>query len=216
MLSCGHPKRALEPTVMEGANISRYADTALQYGPFFFAILFSMIVPPYALRELRRSKAIGRGATQARVLHENALWFRASWILGALLVIASVVWWIYVRMNEIDRSERAHYYQGVVSGLTPDDRIELTNSKDDIYFNYVTLPQMLGECRFVLVTQAMLTTPLDMSVQYVNKRMGVGSSGDIHAALILMHIDPSKTQYIFTKDENRGLLIVPKEIVLLR
>src|SRR2546423_13104041 len=96
---------------------------ASQFGPFLFAILYIIIVPPYSLRKYRSVAQFPHPtAAQLAVISDSRAYFRSSWIAGLILVFCSVAWWLYVQWYE----KAADYYvayEGPIYGVNDADEI---------------------------------------------------------------------------------------------
>jgi hypothetical protein len=190
-------------------NLSK---AALQYGPFLFAILFIVFVPPYAHAIWRRSlNGATGGDAENSLLNESRLYFRYSWMFGFLLVACSILWWGYAEQIAIIRSTQYIAYTGVVTGLSPEDQLLSINQDDN---EYLVPGNMSGISlyRFVYLSHMSVDNPIDLYISYLNTKIAPASLGNGYQALqIPLKFKPGKTNYKFVTDEIKGAMIVPQE-----
>lgn len=85
----------------------RWSELGKQYGPFFFAILFLMVITRWAYKIYRRANLRTDPPASAKEKSTYRYYFIATASFGMLLVIAAVTWWwinqpsIYVFRGEI-------------------------------------------------------------------------------------------------------------------
>lgn len=101
---------------------------ASDYGPFLFAILFSLIVPLRAFQNFRdcTMKFPSPDATQSMLIHESETYFRSTWIAGFVLIAFSVGWWLYLHFDQRVVIDNNYWvsYEGEISGVSTDDVLD--------------------------------------------------------------------------------------------
>src|ERR1700686_5260950 len=79
-------------------DVLTLSKAAMQYGPFLFAMIFIVLVPPYAYQRLRGSYSVSQNDPErGSLLREGRTYFRSAWLFGMLLVICSITWWMYIQ-----------------------------------------------------------------------------------------------------------------------
>lgn len=83
------------------------AAIGFEYGPFFFAILFILVIPKSAGKLYSSAKA----SSDDKFTYRN--YFYASWAFGMVLVVAAVLWWMRAQLI-------THYaFTGAIVSLAP-------------------------------------------------------------------------------------------------
>jgi hypothetical protein len=182
------------------------AKAALQYGPFLFAIIYILVVPPYAHVVWRRSlNATADIAERNKLLAESRLYFRSSWVFGICLVVCSIFWWMYTQ--QIDSA--THAYSGYITGLQPEDQL-LSVSPDD---NQYLVPANIDgsyQYRFVYVSTKRIGELVELHVSYVNNSVTPTPRGrGVPVLLIPFKLKPGETHYKFISDPMGGAMVVP-------
>jgi hypothetical protein len=193
---------------MLSGNPLELSQAAVQYGPFLFAIIFIVLVPPYAHVIWRKSLDVyAKNAAASALLSESRYYFRCSWIFGVFLVICSILWWVYAQQVAINRTTQFIAYTGYVSGLAPEDQL-LSVSPDDP--QYLVPAQVDGnvQYRFVYLSQTPLDKFFDLYVRYTTSKASVGPEGRV-TLLIPFKLKAGETHYKFFTDKDKGAMVVP-------
>jgi hypothetical protein len=181
---------------------------ALQYGPFLFAIIFIVFVPPYAHAIWRKSFAV---ANNDSLLKESRLYFRYSWMFGIFLVICSILWWAYTQQIGIESARSAQYtaYPGYVTGLAPEDQLLSLSPDDNEYLVPATIDGNI-QYRFVYLAHKQLDDVIDLYISYVNTKASPASNGKGSPVLLIpFKLKPGETHYKFVVDKSKGAMVVP-------
>jgi len=104
------------------AALDQLAEIAYDFGPFFFAVLFTLVITSSARRwylQAQRCRDL-----DTRNTYRN--YFYASWLFGMLLVGVSVAWWLRSKW------ETHHTFAAAVVGLRPNQ--SLWPVSNDQYF----------------------------------------------------------------------------------
>src|SRR5215471_9037877 len=117
---------------------------AAEYGPFLFAILFSLVVPIRAFQNFRDCtvKFPSPDATQSCLIHQSETYFRSTWIAGFVLIAFSVAWWLYQNYDNRVLARHAYWisYEGEISGVSADDVLNSIPTDEHIYIWAVDHP----------------------------------------------------------------------------
>jgi hypothetical protein len=179
------------------------ASAALQYGPFLFAIIFVLIVPPYAHAIWRRSFAATKDPAElSGLLTEGRMYFRYSWLFGVFLVLCSILWWGYTQ--NLDRE--THAYTGYITGLQAEDELLSITTDDNEYLVPANRDGIVGY-RFVYLSPQKLTQTLDLYVSYVNKAVPPPEGKGTASLQILFKLKPDQRIYRFSTDH--GAMVTP-------
>ena len=110
---------------MNPENLSKLSETAIQYGPFFFAVLFVLGVIRWAYRVFKESNAKTTPPATAKELSTARLIFLGTFFFGLSLVVVSVVWWLGFR-------PKIYAFHGEIINLH--DYETLAPACDNLYF----------------------------------------------------------------------------------
>jgi hypothetical protein len=194
------------PTDAQSAiNLSK---AALQFGPFLFAILFIVVVPPYAHTIWRRSLS---AANNTALLNESKWYFRSSWMFGMFLVLCSILWWGYTKQLDIISAREGQFtaYSGYVTGLAQEDQLLSASPEDNEYLVPANINGTI-QYRFVYLSHKQLENIVSLTISYVNLRASAPSSGKGVAALFIpFKLKPGETHYEFVVDKEKGAMVVP-------
>ena len=108
--------------------IESLTNASFLWGPFFFSILFMLVITRTAHSYYSRvNERVSPPATEDE-RKDYRFYFRLSISFGTFLVFISVAWWIYAQLQQ-------HTFQGVIVGLREDQQIVGTD--DDLYYRLV-------------------------------------------------------------------------------
>jgi hypothetical protein len=93
------------------------AQSAAQYGPFLFAVLFTLIVTRTAHKYYRESNTRQQPPATEEEKATYRSYFRTSIWVGIALTLVSIGWWIYVQM------QGTNVYQVTIKDLQPDETV---------------------------------------------------------------------------------------------
>jgi hypothetical protein len=112
--------------------LERLVMLASQYGPFLFAMLYTILVPYVGQRwfaSTLKSTSIGN-EDREKAIKLYAFYWISGVILGLVLVILSAIWWIYVQLyyslpqsqqQNISNEISLHVYTGVIQNVNSHD-----------------------------------------------------------------------------------------------
>jgi len=103
-------------------NPSELSKLALQFGPFFFSVLFSIFIPTILHGYVGRARNPGEKKIYLR-------FYQITLVFGMVLVIASVIWWFV-------RFPYAYVFKGQICDL--ENYVKL--SSDSLFFKPVAIP----------------------------------------------------------------------------
>ncbi len=203
-------------TTANFSDVYSFAKWAFELGPFFFAILFVLIVPPYARRGWKQDLLLrqeGKGDRDVEeILVADREYFRQSWRLGFVLVAISVAWWISLRIYDVIKANRyVVAYEGFVHGVQDEDFLNPLNPGSvNLYLAqmYVT---GIRQYRFVALLSEPAKTDVPIVVGYLNKRATdtVATAGGTNYLPLKLLLKPGERDYWFVTDPSKGARIVP-------
>ena len=110
---------------MNPENLSKLSEIALQYGPFFFAVLFVLGVMRWAYKVFKETNAKTNPPATPKELSAARLVFLGTFFFGLALVVVSVVWWLGFR-------PRIYAFLGEITNLH--DYETLAPASENLYF----------------------------------------------------------------------------------
>jgi hypothetical protein len=110
---------------MNSENLSKLSELALQYGPFFFSILFVLGVMRWAYKVFKETSTRTNPPASQRDLSTVRLVFLGTFFFGLMLVVVSVVWWLGFR-------PKIYAYQGEIIDLQEYET--LVPASEKVYF----------------------------------------------------------------------------------
>ncbi len=126
--------------------IDSLANASFLWGPFFFSILFLLVVTRTAHSYYARVNERVTPPASAEERQDYRNYFRLSIVSGLVLVFLSVGWWMYAQLHD-------HMFQGVIVGLEKDQQI--VPADDDLYYRAVQrdagLGRVIRDYHFVIV-----------------------------------------------------------------
>lgn len=194
----------------EAQNTADLAKAALQYGPFLFAIIFILIVPPYAHAIWRRSFAASiAGQDQNGLLAEGRLYFRSSWQFGVCLVVCSILWWMYTQ--SVDSS--THAYSGYISVPHQEDQLGSMSPDGNEYLVPTTIDGNV-QYRFVYISPTKLNGTVDIYISYTNTKAVAAATGQgVPSLPITIKLTPGQTHYQLVGDTTHPAMVVPVDAI---
>jgi hypothetical protein len=117
------------------------------WGPFFFSILYILVVPRIAHAYYAAVTVRNSPPALPEEIQEYRTYFRWSVRTGLILVALSVAWWLYAQFQY-------HIYKGIISGLEKDQVIAIKD--DDMYYRTVQWDSggghIISAYKFVIVS----------------------------------------------------------------
>src|ERR1700720_4643160 len=108
--------------------VTNLTKLASDYGPFLFAILFTLIVPVRAYQNFRDStiRFPTPNEFQCDLIRESETYFRSTWIAGFVLIAFSVGWWLYFNFDKQVIVDEKYWisYEGDIGGVSTDDVLD--------------------------------------------------------------------------------------------
>lgn len=108
--------------------IDSLANAGFLWGPFFFSILFMLVITRTAHSYYSRVNERINPPASPTERHDYRFYFHLSIVCGTILVFLSVGWWIYAQLKQ-------HTFQGVIVGLEQDQQIVAADN--DLYYRAV-------------------------------------------------------------------------------
>jgi hypothetical protein len=115
--------------IMENGSIERYATIAFEQGPFFFSVLFMLVIVGMAHRCYRKVNLRSNPEASSEEKRCYQIYFVSSFVAGLLLVFISVGWWMYTNVAK-------HTLRGAIVGLGIKQKLIPVN--DDLYMREIT------------------------------------------------------------------------------
>jgi hypothetical protein len=97
-------------------NLTQMTMSAHEYAPFFFAVLYSVVIPTMAYRWYSASNS--RQRPNMLEQRTTRLWFLTTTYFGFFLVVAAIAWFIYVHARSV------YTYEGFVVDLKMHEAVE--------------------------------------------------------------------------------------------
>ncbi len=198
-----------------GANV--HADTdiaasltklASDYGPFLFAILFTLIVPVRAYQNFRdcASKFAEPTDSERLLIRESELYFRSTWVAGFVLIAFSVGWWLYLNWDVLHRTDKNYWitYEGEISGITSDDVLD---AQRDAHTYMWVVDYPYRHYQFLVLTQTPVSTPISIPLYWLSVQQTAGHQSGYGPQYVSFQFDPKRTVYELKRKGN-GLTIV--------
>jgi hypothetical protein len=166
------------------------ARSAAQYGPFLFAVLFTLVVTRTAHKYYQESNTRQQPPATEEEKATYRSYFTTSIWVGIALTLVSIGWWIYVQM------QGTNVYQIAINGLQPDETVSsnyyaMTKPEPTIP-GAVTLTDYL----FMIVQNAPFKVGDKFEIYYfkIPPRPASGTPGDQTAGVGIAPI-PLQVQY---------------------
>ena len=124
------------------ALLDGLANLAYQFGPFFFAVLFSLFITRTARRWYSEA---AEGKEEKRAFRS---YFHSSWVFGMLLVATSVVWWLRSQW------EGHHAFAASIVALSQNQQLASISEDQNFYSRFWVhqTPDTLKDSWFVIVS----------------------------------------------------------------
>jgi len=133
------------------ADLTQLSLMASEYGPFFFALLFTLVVPFIGQAFISRNIRENSHASPAEIdalLHSQALYRQVAVWLSVFLVIFSVIWWAAVQIwppataqAALDKRVREAFRNkvriGTIYGIDDDDTFIVRGNDQSHYKVYL-------------------------------------------------------------------------------
>jgi hypothetical protein len=110
---------------MNADNLSKLSELALQYGPFFFSVLFVLGVMRWAYKVFKETSTRTNPPASKKDLSTARLVFLGTFFFGLVLVVVSVTWWLWFRPT-------IYVYQGEIIDLQEYET--LAPASENVYF----------------------------------------------------------------------------------
>jgi hypothetical protein len=172
-------------------QIPEFTRLAFQYGPFFFAVLFSVFVTLTARRAY--VKATGPKVNVHRLV------YLTTFYLGIALILGSVIWWFFHQPSY-------HIYRGSIKNLNDYEKI----ISPSLYFKPILLPKIdedtpqFREEHFVIIQSNPFIRDQEFSIYY-SKSPGVVEE------LSLEYISEEMPEFRieYDRDKKKNQLVCP-------
>jgi len=124
----------------QGDQIRNLAALAAQYGPGFFAIMFTLFIPMIGHRwftAIIQTKLTGSDEERSATIQVYKFYWISGIVTGLLLTVLSVSWWVYVQTaytlpqsedsfnrkvsQEVSREVSGRIFEGTIAGVNDGD-----------------------------------------------------------------------------------------------
>ena len=172
----------MNATALSADALDKLSPLAVEYGPFFFALLFALVVPLLGQRLISQTIHSNSEATQielAALIKSRDQYRRAAIYLMVFLVVFSVVWWSAIQIwpppssqvminKTVDSLVAQRVFQGVIRGGDDDDAF--IDSDNANYTTYLSperdrIPMII---KYVIVFKRMPEKNKPVRVYYAN------------------------------------------------
>ncbi|MET3131143.1 cbb3-type cytochrome oxidase subunit 3 [Oxalobacteraceae bacterium GrIS 1.11] len=175
--------------------INSLANASFLWGPFFFSILFILVVTRTAHSYYARVNERLSPPASAEERQDYRNYFRFSSLFGMLLVFVSVGWWIYAQLQ-------AHTFQGVIIGLEQDQQIVATD--DDLYYRAVQRDagngHLIRDYQFVIVRNTPFVTGQAFRLEFYPNAGAIGEAKPQPVNLLLEYRGGTRGKYMLARD----------------
>jgi hypothetical protein len=186
-LDCGRTDmRTTDNNTEIAALLDALSNVAYQFGPFFFAVLFTLVIT----RSARQWYAQPNLEPEQQAAFRN--YFYACWIFGMLLVVASVAWWIRTQW------EGHHAFAGKIVALRPNQQLSAV-SDDQNFWSRIWAHQNspmgnLSDYSFVVVGDRPFRKGEVLNLHYweITESGAIGSMPAPTATLEIRIADPTR------------------------
>lgn len=111
--------------------ISQLTNLAFQFGPFLFALLFTLFVSRWGYKIYRKANIRDNPPASEKEISTYRLYFLGTAIFGLVLVIISIIWWF-------NYQSAIHIFKGKIVGLKEYEKI----TSSSLYFKPVLLTKL--------------------------------------------------------------------------
>ena len=128
------------------AALDSLTNLAYQFGPFFFALLFTLFIT----RTARNWYSAQRGDSAAALEEKRTFkrYFQLSQYFGMFLVLVAVGWWF------VSSWDQRHAFEGIVVSLNSKQKLDAFASDESFLYRMVPHSEGIGlsDYRFVIVS----------------------------------------------------------------
>jgi hypothetical protein len=188
----------MQPEVDLATQMTRLAS---DYGPFLFAILFSLIVPLRAFHNFRdcTMRFPSPDATQSLLIHESETYFRSTWIAGFVLIAFAVGWWLYLNFDKLSIARHDYWisYEGEISGVSADDVLDST---PDGHVYIWAVDQPYRHYQYVVLQHPQEALHPISLLWLSASKAAHQDSGYVGVLPVMFLLDPTKSSYALQRD----------------
>jgi hypothetical protein len=172
------------------------------YGPFFFAILFMLVVTRMAHSYY---KSVNQRTTPPASPEEKKtyrLFFIASISVGIVLVFTAVGWWIYAQLQ-------THTLEGTIAGL--DTSQTIITVEDDVYLRTVERDVGSGvrmkDYHFAIVRGSPFVTGQQFRFGFFPEQGSIGPQKPEPVELLVSYSGRAREKFLLRKSGNTFILV---------
>ena len=183
------------PTSQPLEWLDSLAHASFLWGPFFFSILFLLVVTRTAHSYYAKVNERLTPPTSPEERQDYRNYFRLSIACGMVLVFLSVGWWMYAQLQE-------HTFQGVIIGLEKDQQIVAAD--DDLYYRAVQRDagngRLIRDYHFVIVRNTPFVNGQAFRLEFYPDPGTIGEQAPQPVKLQVQYRGTSRGRYLLTRE----------------
>ncbi|MBN1638140.1 MAG: hypothetical protein JW866_04180 [Ignavibacteriales bacterium] len=173
-------------------HISQLTNLAFQFGPFLFALLFTLYISRWGYKNYNQANLRCDPPASEKEINTYRLYFLGTAIFGFILVIISIIWWFNIQVSY-------HVFAGKIVNLREYEEI----TSNDLYFKSIlvtkleeNLPQIRDE-HFLFIQNEPFDNNQKFKIYYSKGQGKVEEFSINYSSQILV-------EYCVDWDENSG------------
>lgn len=178
------------------AWLNSLANAGFLWGPFFFSMLFILVVTRTAHGYYANANERVTPPASAEEKQDYRTYFRLSMACGMVLVFLSVGWWMYAQLQ-------AHTFEGVIVGLEKDQQIVATDD-DDLYYRAVQRDagdgHLIRDYHFVVVRNTPFVDGQSFRLAFYPDPGAIGEAKPQPVNLLVQYRGATRGRYLLTRD----------------
>ncbi len=182
-------------------SVEHLTKLAFDYGPFLFAILFTLLVPARAMSGYRSLMAAypAPSEQQGRAIRESQVYFRCCWMAGFVLVAISVGWWVYQNWQTVKHDDTYSVtYTGVIYGVGDTDKLDGASDQPI----YLIRTESGGDqfYKYILIVKRPLNGDQKLVLRWINAGQADGQASGLGGQTVMFDMRPDVISYEFKTD----------------
>jgi len=174
--------------------IESLANTSFLWGPFFFSILFMLVITRTAHSYYLGVNERSSPPASQEEKNDYRFYFRLSIVCGTLLVFLSVGWWIYAQLQQ-------HTFQGVIVGLRENQQIVADD--DDFYYRAVQRDvggHVMRDYHFAIVRNTPFSNGQSFRLDFYPDSGAIGEVKPENIGLLIQYHGGRNEKFKLTRD----------------
>jgi hypothetical protein len=182
--------------------IDALTNASFLWGPFFFSILFILVVTRTAHSYYARVNERVTPPASAEERQDYRNYFRLSIVSGLVLVFLSVGWWMYAQLHD-------HMFQGVITGLEKDQQI--VPADDDLYYRAVQreagFGRVIRDYHFVIVRATPFANGQVFKLQLYPEAGAISEAPPKPEELKVQYRGTARDKYLLVREDDKFKLV---------